>query len=247
MENYIMSIGFSGKPSPKKADLAYWTSLILVCLSIYVTYRVLGLPPPDSPQEKGEPTTKSQSNLDVPISLLGWTGVDLRLGTPELDLIQPDAYIFRNYSYQDKNVNIYIGYYENLNKADLAHSPLVCYTGGGWTITPRNDLAISKDGNKNYHLKSIIVTKSGNSDLVLYGFTSPDFTTDNRLLLKFRLLLRSLSGASTHNAFVRYSTKLETNELDSKKTLEEFIDTINPYLDAALSDTKQSNLSNDQL
>lgn len=246
MESYKMSIDHSGKSPSQKKDLVYWIALILIFISIFIANRVLETTPLNSKQKQLS-AIRSQINLDLPESINGWEGIDIPLGMPELDLIQPDDYIFRNYSKHDKQVNVYIGYYDNQTKADLAHSPLVCYTGGGWNVTPRDDLEISMHENKEYQLQSIIVTKSEKSDLVFYGFSSPDFTTSNRLLLKFRLLIRSFSGASTQNAFVRYSTNLETNALDSKKTLEEFIDMINPYLDNILSDPIQMNLNDDQV
>ncbi len=68
-------------------------------------------------------------------------------------MLSPDKIIDRSYRNGniDPPITLFIAYYRTLEKADLSHSPVVCFTGKGWNIEkiiekeiPVNLLDVSK-------------------------------------------------------------------------------------------------------
>ena len=164
---------------------------------------------------------KEQGKIDgyhVPLQLEGWQGEELTMDPYALKLIQPDMFLFRNYIKEEKVINVYVGYYCNLDKSDLAHSPLVCYPGSGWVIRDKKNIVLSING-QNICFNQLLIEKGCLRKLVIYGYKAGDLTTSSLIRLRFHLVANKLSGKSTASAFIRFSTEFINNEEEKTQNL----------------------------
>ena len=128
-----------------------------------------------------------------------------------------DDYVFQAYSREDMQIELYVGYYYSSMKVGAAHSPLVCYPGGGWQVSGResNRLTVSGDQNLSLNYSSLVAENEGREDLVFYWYQAGVHTTSGTFLQKLLLLRNKFSGSSENNAFVRISTTLNGESLES--------------------------------
>jgi len=178
-----------------KSDKKFWIALLLILLIGFISFR-LG-------------TTQDRLiKGDVqhfPLRFNGWRGADLTMSSDAISLIQPDMFLFRNYE-RDKNViNVFIGYYENLDKSDLAHSPLVCYAGGGWIIHDKKDIVLNVRG-CDLEFTQLEVKKGDIRNLVIYGYRDGKLTTGSLIKNDFYMQLDKLFEGSTENIYDQQSS-----------------------------------------
>jgi len=194
-----------------KSDKKFWIALLLILLIGFISFR-LG-------------TTQDRLiKGDVqhfPLRFNGWRGADLTMSSDAISLIQPDMFLFRNYE-RDKNViNVFIGYYENLDKSDLAHSPLVCYAGGGWIIHDKKDIVLNVRG-CDLEFTQLEVKKGDIRNLVIYGYRDGKLTTGSLIKARLHLIKHKLFNNVSNNAFIRFSTDLNNDELLAQNLIRDF-------------------------
>ena len=100
------------------------------------------------------------------------------------------------------NIFLYVGYYLSQKKIGVAHSPLVCFAGQGWEMSGFENFSLQV-GNDSINLTSMLITKNGEKQLVLYWFQAFDKTSPGTLMQKVNLLQAKLFHSREDNAFVR--------------------------------------------
>lgn len=153
-----------------------------------------------------------------PLEFNGWRGVDLTMSPDAIGLIKPDMFSFRNYTREDEMINVYVGYYNNLDKSDLAHSPLVCYPGSGWIIRDRKNVVINIDGQE-IPFNQLLIEKGSLQNLVIYGYKAGGLSTSSFIRLRLHLVANKLFGKTTASAFIRFSTDFINNEEEETRNL----------------------------
>lgn len=161
-----------------------------------------------------------------------WNGFNIKMDPGVLSMIQPDAYVYRNYYQGQTVVNLYIGWYETMEKSDLAHSPLVCYQGQGWAIRDRRDRHVQLADQSTFDTQRMIIEKEGQKDLVLYWYQAKGYSTGQLGKMRFRLLRNKLLGRSSTNCFVRVSTTMSKGKTNEDKVLDRFIRDSYPKINA---------------
>ena len=150
-----------------------------------------------------------------------------------IELISPDAMVFRLYKNKmEDRIVLYVGFYQTMEKADLAHSPLVCYTGQGWDFKPNGSYSIKLPAPYNtLHIRSVIIEKESQKQLVWYWFQSKDYSSESLWKMRIQLFLNKLIGNSTQNYFIRLSTSIDNTKVHAaEKLLHEFIKQVYPEL-----------------
>ncbi len=171
---------------------------------------------------------------DIPVSrqIGEFTADELTMDPSALDLIQPDKMIYREYRSAGKSINLYIGYYKNMEKSDLAHSPLVCYQGQGWGIESLSVIDIPAGISRNIRVNSMIIKKGADKETAFYWFAAKEFETASLSSMRVRLFLRKLMGKPTPNCFIRVSMPvLSENGSAEQKMLMDFIQRTVPSID----------------
>jgi len=153
-----------------------------------------------------------------PRDLKDWRGVELTIDPGAIDLINPDIYIFRDYIRGSDRINVYIGYYESIEKSDLAHSPLVCYPGQGWKISAKKRISFAIDANSANFIR-LIVSKGSVQHLVLYCYKAKELVTASEIKAKFYLLKEKIFHGRSQSAFIRFSTEIKNGDLEKAQNL----------------------------
>ncbi len=173
---------------------------------------------------------------EIPVSrqIGEFTADELIMDPAALNLIQPDKMIFREYRSTGKSINLYIGYYKNMEKSDLAHSPLVCYQGQGWKIAGLSVIDIPAGINRNIRANSMIIEKGADKETAFYWFAAKEYETASLSSMRIRLFLRKIMGKPTPNCFIRVSMPVMSgNGSAEQKILMDFIQQIVPSIDDA--------------
>lgn len=204
----------------KKFDKIFWIALLLILLTGFITFH-LG-------------TTQNRlikgDIQNFPLRFNGWRGVDLTISPDAIDLIQPDMFLFRNYARDKKVINVFIGYYENLDKSDLAHSPLVCYPGGGWIIHNKKNIALNVCG-RDIELTQLLIKKGDIQNLVIYGYRAGELTTGNLIKARLYLIKHKVFNNVSNSAFIRFSTEIDNDELLTQNLIKTFLNDFYMQLD----------------
>ncbi len=172
-----------------------------------------------------------QESIVLPQSIGQWVGHDITMNEKARKLIQPDAMVFRNYQYDNQSINLYLGCYGNMDRSDLAHSPLVCYQGQGWTIIGQTETSLALPANRtNINLNRLIIEKGGSREMVFFWFQTKGYLTAQLGNMRARLLWMKLKGGSSANCFIRVSTVINGSAQGEEQMLINFIQLIYPYL-----------------
>jgi len=175
----------------------------------------------------------------IPKYFKGWQSVPVLIGTNALNIIQPDTYLSRNYTLNGKTVNVFIGYYQNLDKSDLIHSPLVCYPGSGWVIQDDRDFSLT-DKDRILNFRRLKVNNGNTSSVVLYAYTTNDLTTGSLVRMRLHLMASSILKNTSTNAFIRFSSNIvDEDETGTLRILSSFITDYKGYIDEFLVSTRR--------
>ena len=176
---------------------------------------------------------KKINPLNISSTIDQWAGVDIPMDSSAFDLISPDTMVFRLYQNQTKlSVTLYVGGYLNMDKSDLAHSPLVCYTGQGWTYHDNGTYSVTLgEPQKAIDVSSIVIQKGNQRELVWYWFQSDNYSSASLFHMRMKLFLEKLTGRDTRNVFARISVPIDSDGFKlSDEILHRFVKQIYPEL-----------------
>lgn len=185
--------------------------------------------------ERGLSENGQATHLKISRSFASWTGTDIPMESNALDLIQPDAMIFRSYKGDTGiKVTLYVGFYLTMEKSDLAHSPLVCYTGQGWRYeSDGNRLITPPEPYGNVRASSVIVQKGNYRELVWFWFQGKNYSSNILWRMRLKLFINELMGEETWNYFIRISTPIDQADIiTSEEILIKFVNRLIPELSA---------------
>jgi EpsI family protein len=208
------------------AKKSFWVSLILLIATLVV---VKGM-------HLGTNVAVWKRNLDKLPSTIGrMNSVDIPLEESVVKELDPDVYVFRNYTSGDGAViNVYIGYYGTRKGGRSEHNPDACYPGSGWAIMSEGKATILLGNNgmkETITLNTLQVTKDNEKQLVYHWYQTDKSKViatgiqQNMNRLKNRLLYNRDDGA-----FIRVSTDIDNNYPEAKKKIEDFIKQLFPLL-----------------
>ena len=177
----------------KKIDKIFLLCFFLILSTCFLRYFVLGA--------DNKKIVKIETDI-FPSEINGWHSTDLVMEASALNLIQPDMFLFRNYTRENKNINVFIGYYETLDKSDLAHSPLICYPGSGWTIEEKRTIKLNIKGD-DIGFTQLKLKKGSRRDLVLFGYKTKGLMTGDLIRARINLIKNNFFNGRDNSAFRR--------------------------------------------
>jgi EpsI family protein len=173
-------------------------SLVFVCVAFFVSLVDY------SPQGTGRANPKI---INLPVS--GWLCKPITSPQAVLDTLETDCTVFADYYQDDKGtVNLYVGYYNTVEKSKMSHAPQVCFTAQGW-VMQKNDKVKILLGGEEKTVNRLLLERNGEKTLVYYWYQAGKDVYADLFRLKVALLLKKVShpkGFSEDNAFVRVST-----------------------------------------
>lgn len=177
----------------------------------------------------------SQHSRQLPSSFDGWHSQAISIDQVIIDVLSPDQMAYQTF-FKKGNVpiTIFLSFYNSLNKSDLSHSPIVCFSGQGWEIVSVGETSINGiDGNdKDITVNRLEQIKDGHALLTYYWYQNYDRSFKHRGIQKLFLLYNRLRGRSENNGFIRFTVEVpaSTTTEDIEKQLTEFLRTFYPFL-----------------
>jgi len=159
------------------------------------------------------------------LKVKGWQLKSIQSSQAVLDSLQADTTIFADYSQPGiGTVNLYIGYYNTLDKSKMSHAPQVCFTAQGW-VMEKNDKVNITLGGKTAKVNRLFLEKNKEQILVYYWYQSGNKVYSDLYRMKLSLLgkkLQQRGRVGEGNAFVRISTSTMKNKELSSIALKKF-------------------------
>ncbi|KJS00628.1 MAG: hypothetical protein VR65_11595 [Desulfobulbaceae bacterium BRH_c16a] len=134
------------------------------------------------------------------------------LATTPLDdatvsFLELDDYTQSRYARDRDNVDLYIGYYNGLDKVSAAHSPLVCFPGQGWAVDQPTEHYIEV-GQEAVNYAEMVASLGDRKELVLYWYQADNKTVAKVYKNKINAVINKLMGQSEEQAFVRITVPI---------------------------------------
>ena len=184
----------------------------------------------------GNHKTKFHPKKVFPGRVADWQSRDVIYDAKVLSSLDPDKIIYKTYyrNQEDAPVTIFVAYYNTMEKADLSHSPIVCFTGQGWKIDEAGKVAVPLEQSKASHItvNKIYLQRLDTSMIAYYWYQSPDRAFANRGLQKLYMFWSKIWGRSDGNAFVRVTVPVQGRKSEQEMTeyLSSFVKALYPVL-----------------
>ena len=180
--------------------------------------------------------TKSYLINEFPRQISGWNSKDVSYDSNVLNSLDPDKIVYKIYyrNQDDPPVTLFIAYYNNLEKADLSHSPIVCFTGQGWKIEETEEIMLPIESPKDVNIMAnkLYLQRIDTKMIALYWYQCVNAAFANRGIQKLYLLWEKLQGHPDGNAFVRITVAVPEGESEQKMInyLSSFVKILYPVL-----------------
>lgn len=172
---------------------------------------------------------------EFPRQISKWKSKEVSYNQEVFSVLAPDEIIYRIYKVvSEQPITLFICYYNNFEKADFSHSPIVCFTGQGWKIenTVEKVIPINLINTAEIRVNQMIQTKLNTTMIALFWYQSTYHTFTNRGIHKLSLLFDKLLGKSDCNAFVRINItvppEMSVEEVSSQ--LDSFVKAVYPEI-----------------
>jgi EpsI family protein len=194
--NNSMNSSNSSNSSNSTTPLRFIIAVMILCGCIFLVYlHIL------SPRVKS-----AKSFKEFPSDISGWIGTQVVHDEEVLKVLEADKIVYKSYhNGKGPSVILFIAYYDDLEKVDFSHSPVVCFTGQGWDIKSSNEkeIAINLPERALIKVNQIIQQKSDNTMIALFWYHSGNGAFSKRGVQKLSLFFNRLFGKKDNNAFIR--------------------------------------------
>ena len=152
-----------------------------------------------------------------PNEILNWKAIDVDYSKKTLSVLRADKIVYKSYQKRDSlPVDLFIASYNDIDKADYSHSPIVCFTGQGWDIDKVDKISIQLNDKKRIVVNQLIQDKLDHKMITLYWYQTTMNAYSNRGIEKILLFKDRLFGKSVNNAFVRVTIDIPANSSAEK-------------------------------
>jgi EpsI family protein len=160
----------------------------------------------------------------IPMESGGWTAREFLLSDFTLDVLKATNTMTRLYTdAQNRNVSLFVGYFEDQKYGSQIHSPRHCLPGGGWGILDLEPIELIF-GDHKFRVNRVVIGNKQQRQVVYYWFRTRSGELMSEYGLKFDLVRNSLMFMPTDAALIRLTTQVPGGEEASgDKTLKDFL------------------------
>lgn len=166
--------------------------------------------------EKRDPFIPDRvSFAEFPLSFNNWTGQSQNIESIYLDELKLDDYLLADYQNGvGDQLNLYMAYYMAQEAGSAAHSPRSCIPGGGWKISEIKEIELPGTNAYGQKLKvnRTVIQKGEYKQLVYYWFQQRGRDITDEIMVRWYILVDSLSKHRTDGALVRLTTTVLPGE-----------------------------------
>jgi len=168
----------------------------------------------------------------IPRSIHGWSSSEIQLTDEEYEIIQPDVYIFRDYEKDGEVINLYLAFYQTIEKSDHAHSPLICYPSQGWEIEEETEVTVGQeDGEGSLRVSRLIARKGERTEIVCFWYCAKGISATGLLEMRLQLMKNWFAVEDRRNCFIRVVGSCQTPpSAEENQRILAFIERMRPYL-----------------
>ena len=151
-----------------------------------------------------------------------WKGKEARFDQKIYDILGVDDSVLCNYQTPDnRQVQLYIGFYQSQREGELIHSPKHWMPGAGWNITKTSIEELNIPDTNPGKMKTIklILQKGAQKQIVLYWFQSRGRIITSEYMQKIYLVIDSITRHRTDGSFVRLISPVQNG--NEAKTLKD--------------------------
>jgi exosortase D (VPLPA-CTERM-specific) len=180
-----------------------------------------------------------QNFATFPLVVGEWHGARTALDRIYVDALKLDDYVMANYQNSaNLPVNLYVAWYDRQSTGESTHSPRACLPGGGWQIHELRQVQLATAVKGHTLMVNRALIQHGDArQLVYYWFVQRDRVVTDEYLVKWYLLVDSLTRHRTDGALVRLIVPIGASAgavRDADLTLNRFVATFEPVLDRYL-------------
>ena len=160
-----MNAEMSQVEPPKQSGRYFFCTLLVLIASVCLTAAIAA---------RGEPVVVKADLQKIPMQIGEYKAIPGDLPSSVVKELNADAYLVRTYfGPQDRQIELYIGYYGTAKGGRTGHNPHACLPGAGWGILQSDPVEIEMptDG-KTVKVLSILASRSDRKEMMLYWYQS---------------------------------------------------------------------------
>lgn len=144
---------------------SFITSVFLLILAIVVVFGV---------SSRGVPVVVENNLENIPLEILGFKAKEDFFSESVYRELNADKHVYRHYrSPDDKQVDLYIGYYGTAKGGRTAHNPYSCLPGAGWGIIESKKTVLRPEKYSNAVSINFILSQKGETyETMLHWYQS---------------------------------------------------------------------------
>jgi exosortase D (VPLPA-CTERM-specific) len=174
-----------------------------------------------------------------PMQVGDWSGKRDSIPMKFLEGLYFSDYLLADYqNRENRQINLYVAYYESQRKAESIHSPETCLPGSGWEFknAVKKTLALDGTPGKTMTIMAASMENAGRKQMVYYWFAQRGRVNTTLTEVKLYNFWDALTRQRTDGALVRVITPLYPQEsaAEAEKRLQEFTSGIVPVLNEFL-------------
>jgi len=199
----------------------FWIIIVFFLVTGILVYR----------SQFGSTLDAVQNSNNLPVDFGEWKGSDIPYDEKVFKTLGADVTFFRKYmDGEGSTVDLYIAYYQDMQKADLSHAPIICYTGQGWTILDEGYQKIYVNPSE-ITINNMLIQKGLQRMVIFYWYQLSDKAVASHIKQKIFLTWDRLLGRENTSAFIRVSTPVQENSVDHAIEVQEiFVKEAYPYI-----------------
>jgi EpsI family protein len=187
------------------------------------------------PASRDEQPTR-ETFATFPLALGSWSGRRTAMEQAYLDQLKLDDYMLADYQAPGWSpINLYIAWYDKQSSGEATHSPRACLPGGGWRIEDLRQVPIPNVNSAGQPLRvnRALIQYDSQRELVYYWFQQRGRIITNEYLVKWYLLVDSVTRHRTDGALVRLVVPLASSMSigEADRELQSFLAVVTPRLD----------------
>jgi EpsI family protein len=165
------------------------------------------------------------TNLEnLPMNIAGFQAQEDYFAPSVYRALNADKHVYRHYSNNGRQVDLYIGYYGTAKGGRTAHNPYGCLPGAGWAILEDRTLRIKADGYKGGAVVNYLLSRKGPVyQVVLHWYQSDgDKILTSGIQMNIRRFLGRMLLNKNDGAFVRVSATTDAAHIEKAQQLVRF-------------------------
>ncbi len=161
-------------------------------------------------EQRGEAQIARKPLTELPKTLGDWRqkGDQIRFGEETESVLRVTDYTMREYFSENRNANVYIGYYASQRSGATYHSPQNCLPGAGWVMREPQIIEIKTPSGKTFTANAYRVENGIYDEIMIYWYQGRGRIEASEYRDKINTVWDSVLRRRSDGAMVRVMTSV---------------------------------------